>query len=261
MKIRVLGCYGGQLLGFHLSSFLVNDTILLDAGSPTVSLTLEEQRHIEHVFISHTHLDHIQDIAFLSDNRSLKRLSGRAKSRSITIYSLQENLDILSKHFLNNLVWPDFTVIPSPEDPILKFQAIETYQTYVIDGLSITPIPMNHPVPCTGFLLEQDGKQFIYSADTGVSDAIWKVANAQPNLCGLIIDCSFPNAYEFLANISGHMTPKQMAKDLKKLDKLGEIPIYLFHMKPETLTIMRKEIDVEKIPNLHMLTQVDELLL
>jgi len=261
MKIRVLGCYGGQLLGYHLSSFLINDTVLLDAGSPTVTLTLEEQRHIEHVFVSHTHLDHIQDIAFLSDNRSLKRLSGRAKSRTITIHSLQENLDVLSSHFLNNLVWPDFTSIPSSDDPILKLQAIECEKSTVIDGLSITPIPMNHPVPCTGFLLSQDNQQFIYSADTGVSDVIWEIANAQPNLRGLIIDCSFPNDYEFLANISGHMTPAQMAQDLKKFDKLGEVPVYLFHMKPETLEIMREEIDKEDIPLLRMLTQGDEFIL
>jgi len=261
MKIRVLGCYGGQLLGFHLSSFLINDSVLLDAGSPTVILTLEEQRHIEHVFISHTHLDHIQDIAFLADNRSLKRLSGKAKSRSITIHSVQENLDILSTHFLNNLIWPDFTIIPSKDDPILKLAAIKAGQATTIGELSITPITMNHPVPCTGFLLNQDDKQFIYSADTGVTDELWEVANAQPNLCGLIIDCSFPNDYEFLAKISGHMTPKQMANDLRKLDKLGDIPIYLFHMKPENLDLMHKEIDAENIPNLRMLTQNDEFLL
>ncbi|MDQ6995057.1 MAG: 3',5'-cyclic-nucleotide phosphodiesterase, partial [Mariprofundaceae bacterium] len=131
MKIRVLGCYGGQLLGFHLSSFLINDTILLDAGSPTIILTLEEQRHIEHAFISHTHLDHIQDIAFLADNRSLKRLSGEIVNRYITIHSLQDNLDTISKHFLNNLVWPDFTMIPNAKDPILKLRPIEPYQTTV----------------------------------------------------------------------------------------------------------------------------------
>jgi len=261
MKIRVLGCYGGQLLGYHLSSFLINDSILLDAGSPTVTLTLEEQRHIEHVFVSHTHLDHIQDIAFLSDNRSLKRLSGEMKRRTITIHSLQDNLDTLSTHFLNDFIWPDFTVIPSKDDPILKLQAIEAEKATVIDGLSITPIAMNHPVPCTGFLLDQDGKQFIYSADTGISDDIWQVANAQPNLRGLIIDCSFPNDYEFLASISGHMTPKQMGRELKKLKKLGEIPIYLFHMKPETLDVMSKEIDNENIPHLRMLMQGDEFLL
>ncbi len=261
MKIRVLGCYGGQLLGFHLSSFLINDSILLDAGSPTVALTLEEQRHIEHIFISHTHLDHIQDIAFLSDNRSLKRMSGGEGAPSITIHALQQNIDVLLEHFLNNLVWPDFTQIPSPEHPILKLSPIVCGEAVEVDGVRITPIPMNHPVPCCGFLLEQDEQQFIYSADTGVSDAIWTCANQQPNLKGLIIDCSFPNDYEYLANISGHMTPKQVAQELKKLDKLGDVPIYLFHMKPETLAIMSQEIDAEHIPHVRMLSQVDEFLL
>ena len=261
MKIRVLGCYGGQLLGFHLSSFLVNDSILLDAGSPTVALTLEEQRHIRHVFISHTHLDHIQDIAFLADNRSLKRMGGVDKNRHITIHSLQDNLDTIKTHFLNDVVWPDFTQIPSVKDPILTLSAIEPLKSITVDRVTITPIPMNHPVPCTGFLLDQGGKQFIYSADTGITDTLWEVANAQPNLRGLIIDCSFPNAYQNLAEISGHLTPKQMASELKKLRALGEIPIYLFHMKPETLNVMTAEVEAEDIPHLRMLTQVDELLL
>jgi len=261
VKIRVLGCYGGQLLGFHLSSFLVNDSILLDAGSPTVALTLEEQRHIRHVFISHTHLDHIQDIAFLADNRSLKRMGGTGENRHITIHSLQDNLDTLKKHFLNDAIWPDFTKIPTAEDPILKFSAIEPLKQITVDDVTITPIPMNHPVPCTGFLLDQGGKQFIYSADTGMTDTLWDVANAQPNLRGLIIDCSFPNAYQSLAEISGHLTPKEMATELKKLHTLGKTPIYLFHMKPETLNIMTAEVEAENIPHLRMLTQVDELLL
>jgi len=261
VKIRVLGCYGGQLLGFHLSSFLVNDSILLDAGSPTVALTLEEQRYIRHVFISHTHLDHIQDIAFLADNRSLKRMAGTNKNPCITIHSLQENLDTLKSHFLNNTIWPDFTKIPTVEDPILKLAAIEPLKEITVDGVTITPIPMNHPVPCTGFLLNQGGKQFIYSADTGITDTLWEVANAQPNLRGLIIDCSFPNSYQNLADISGHLTPKRMAQELKKLRTLGKTPIYLFHMKPETLNIMTAEVEDENIPHLRMLTQVDELLL
>jgi len=261
MKIQVLGCYGGQLLGFHLSSFLVNDSILLDAGSPTIALTLEEQRYIKHVFVSHTHLDHIQDIAFLADNRALKRMDDEAVSQSITIHSLQDNLDTLKQHFLNNKVWPDFTKIPSVSDPILKMNAIEPSKPIEVDGVRITPILMEHPVPCTGFLLEQDGKQFMYSADTGITDEFWRVANAQPNLRGIIMDCSFPNAYEKLAKISGHLTPKGMANELKKLDSLGTTSIYLFHMKPETLNVMTAEVEAEDIPHLRMLTQVDELLL
>jgi cAMP phosphodiesterase len=260
MKIKVLGCYGGQLLGFHLTSFLVNDSILLDAGSPTEALTLKEQGRVNHIFLSHTHLDHIKDIAFLADNRSLKRLAGD-KSNTIIIHSLQENLDTLKAHFLNNHIWPDFTGLPSKKDPTLALHAIQPEETVKVDGLKITAIPVNHPVPCTGFLLDQGDVQFIYSADTGPTDRIWEIANAQPNLKGVIIDCSFPNAFQHIADISGHLTAKGMAQELQKLDRYGEIPVYLYHMKPETLNVMAAEVEAENIPHLRMLTQVDELLI
>ncbi len=261
MKIRILGCYGGQLLGFHLTSFLVNETILLDAGSPTEILTLEEQGKIEHIFLSHTHLDHIKDIAFLADNRSLKRWSNTPDASAIIIHSLQENLDTLSKHFLNNIVWPDFTKIPSKKDGILKMESFVSEETIEVGKLSITPIGVEHPVPCTGFLLDQEGVQVIFTADTGHTERIWEVANAQPNLRAVIIDCSFPNDCEQLANISGHLTPKGMAAEVRKLDRLGEIPVYLYHMKPEVLTEMAAEVEAENIPHLRMLTQVDELII
>ncbi len=261
MKIRVLGCYGGQLLGFHLTSFLVNDTVLLDAGSPTEVLTLEEQSKIRHIFLSHTHLDHIKDIAFLADNRAIKRVSQAVATYPITIHSLQQNLSTLSQHFLNDVVWPDFTKIPNQEEGILRMQSFEAEQMLCIEGLEITPIEVNHPVPCTGFLLNQDGAQVIFTADTGHTDRIWEVANQQPNLKAVIIDCSFPNSHEKLAHISGHLTPKGMAKELKKLDKLGSVSIYLYHMKPEVLTEMASEVEAENIPHLRMLTQVDELVI
>ena len=261
MKIKVLGCYGGQLLGFHLTSFLVNDTILLDAGSPTEALTLEQQGRINHIFLSHTHLDHIKDIAFLADNRSLKKLGNANSIRYITIHSLQKNLDALKDHFLNDKIWPDFTKIPTKSDPTLALEVLKPEQTVEVEGLKITPVEVNHPVPCTGFLLDQDGVQFLYSADTGPTDRIWEVANQQPNLRGVIIDCSFTNANQKIADISGHLTSKGMAAELRKLDKFGEIPIYLYHMKPETLNVIQAEVMAEDIPHLRMMTQVDELLI
>jgi len=260
VRIKVLGCYGGQLLGFHLTSFLVNDSILLDAGSPTEGLDLEDQFGIRHIFLSHTHLDHIKDIAFLADNRSLKRLGGAKENRQIVIHSLPENLEVLRRHFLNDCVWPDFTKIPNEDDPILAFHPIHPEEPVEADGVTVTAIPVNHPVPCTGFLLEQDGQQFIYTADTGHTDRIWEVANAQPNLKGIIMDCSFPNAHEHLAEISGHLTPNGMASELEKFEKLGDVPVYLYHMKPETLNILTAEVEALYLPHLRMLTQVDELL-
>jgi len=261
VKIKVLGCYGGQLLGFHLTSFLVNDSILLDAGSPTEALDLEDQFAIRHIFISHTHLDHIKDIAFLADNRSLKRMGGANTNRQIIVHSLPENIEVMRNDFFNNRVWPDFTRIPSVADPILVFEPIEAGQTVEVDGVKVTAIPVNHPVPCTGFLIDQDNTQFIYTADTGSTEHIWEVANAQPNLKGVIVDCSFPNAYEDLAKRSGHLTPNGMAAELAKFDRLGTVPVYLYHMKPETLDVLTSEVGALFLPHLRMLTQVDELLL
>ncbi len=260
MKIRVLGCYGGQLLGFHLTSFLVNDSVLLDAGSPTEALTLEEQHRIRHVFVSHTHLDHIKDIAFLADNRSLKRWGGENENRTITIHSLPENIEVLRRDFLNNRIWPDFTRIPSAEDPILRLSPIESEETYEADGLRITPVRVNHPVPCTGFIVDEDGVQVIYTADTGRTERIWELANGLPNLRAVIVDCSFPNAHARLAEVSGHLTPEQMHEQIGRLRLLGEIPVYLYHMKPETLAQMTAEVERLNVPHLRMLTQVDELL-
>jgi len=261
VRIKVLGCYGGQLLGFHLTSFLVNDSILLDAGSPTEALDLEDQFAIRHIFVSHTHLDHIKDIAFLADNRSLKRLGGADGNRQIVVHSLPENIEVMRNDFFNNRVWPDFSCIPSASDPILVFEPIEAEQTVEVDGVRVTAIPVNHPVPCTGFLLDQGDKQFIYTADTGSTSRIWEVANAQPNLKGVIVDCSFPNTYEHLAEVSGHLTPNGMAAELAKFDKLGKIPVYLYHMKPETLDVLTAEVESLFLPHLRMLTQVDELLI
>jgi len=260
LRIKVLGCYGGQLLGFHLTSFLVNDSILLDAGSPTEALTLEEQHRIRHIFISHTHLDHIKDIAFLADNRSLKRLGGSKENPSFTVYSLPENIAVLRDHFLNNTIWPDFTRIPNKQDPIICLADIDPEAAIEVDGVRITAIGVNHPVPCTGFLLEEGDVQFIYTADTGHTDRIWEIANRQPNLKGVIVDCSFPNAHEHLAEISGHLTPNGLVAELKKFSQLGKVPVYLYHMKPETLNIMTAEVQALNLPNLRMLTQVDELL-
>jgi len=257
----VLGCYGGQLLGFRLTSFLVNDSILLDAGSPTEALSLEEQHGVRHICLSHVHLDHIKDIAFIADNRSLKRLGGNTENRTVTIHSLAENNRVLKQHFLNNLIWPDFTLIPNEEDAILRLKDIEAEVLFEIDGVRITPIEVNHPVPCTGFLLDQDGKQVIYTADTGNTDRLWEIANAQPNLKAIIMDCSFPNAYQYLADISGHMTPNGIRKDLQKFEQLGSVPVYLYHMKPESLNIMTAEVEALDVPHLRMLTQVDELLI
>lgn len=261
MRIKVLGCYGGQLQGFRLPSFLVNDSILLDAGSPTEALSLEEQHRIRHICLSHTHLDHIKDIAFLADNRALKLLTGSSANPDITIHSLKESNQALREHLLNNHIWPDFTMIPNQQHATLKLSDVKAEVPFNTDGVRVTAIPVTHPVPCIGFLLEQDDMQVIYTGDTGYTDRIWEIANAQPNLKAVIMDCSFPNALQDLAYVSGHLTPNGVLQELQKFDAVGRVPVYLYHMKPETLNVMTAEVEALNIAHLRMLSQVDELLL
>jgi len=262
MRLRVLGCYGGEQAGFQLTSFLINDSILLDAGSPASVLSLNEQHRIRHICLSHTHLDHIKDIAFMADNRSVKRFGGGVvENKNITIHSLATNNQILRDHFFNDHIWPDFTSIPNSDDAILKLHDIEPEISFEIDGVRITPIAVNHPVPCTGFLLQQHGAQMIYSADTGNTDRLWEIANSQSNLQGMIVDCSFVNANQALADISGHMTPLGLMKDLNKLQQSASvpIPIYLYHMKPGSLYSIGDEIAALHMPHVRMLKQGDVL--
>src|SRR5881409_1247869 len=67
MKIRVLGAFGAEGLGHRPSAFLVNDRTLIDAGTVSSTLTVPEQLSIEHALISHSNLDHVAGLVYLSE--------------------------------------------------------------------------------------------------------------------------------------------------------------------------------------------------
>ena len=68
MRIRVLGCHGAELSNHNTCGFLINRSVLMDAGTVCSSLTLSEQRKIRYILISHIHADHIKGLPFLSEN-------------------------------------------------------------------------------------------------------------------------------------------------------------------------------------------------
>lgn len=170
MKIRVLGASGSDIPGHHLSSFLLNNKILFDAGGVTSSLSFTAQQKIEHIFITHAHLDHIRDIPFLADNIILS-----GKSKRINIYSIKEVIDDIKKHLLNYRLWPDFTVIPDVKNSILDLKIIHEEKSILLDGYKITAYRMNHTVPAVGFLVEKEGRSFFYTGDTTCNQYMEKV--------------------------------------------------------------------------------------
>jgi cAMP phosphodiesterase len=226
MRVKVLGCSGSESIGHLPPGFLVNDRVMLDAGTISAALNIEGQSRITDIFISHTHLDHIKGLLFLADN-----IIGRIK-KPVNIRAIPKVIDAIKKHLMNNLIWPDFTKIPTPKAPVLAYKPLPAGKFIAAAGLKVKAIPMNHPVPAVGFLVSDGRSSFIYSADTGPNEKLWAEAKKAKNLKGIIVDTSFPNSMDFVAGLSGHFTPAQLHGDLRAAKIAKNVPIYIYHIKP-----------------------------
>jgi cAMP phosphodiesterase len=249
MKVKVLGCSGSETIGHMPPGFLVNDVMMLDAGTITAALSIEAQSSITDVLISHTHLDHIKSILFLADN-----IIGRIK-KPVRIRAIPPVIAAIRDHLMNNIIWPDFTKIPTPRNPVLTYAPLDLGKTVTVAGLKVKAIPMNHPVPAVGFAVSDGRSSFVYSADTGPNEALWKEAAKLKNLKGVIVDTSFPNSLDALAGVSGHFTPAQLHNDLTKAKVDPRVPIYIYHIKPAHHARVVKELKAMGRKNVTVLQQ------
>jgi len=248
MKLQVLGCYGSEFQDFHTTAFLINGSLLLDAGSVTSALTLNEQMKIHNILITHSHLDHTKDILFLADN-----VIGK-KNISIDVISVSEVIESLRSHLLNNRIWPDFATLPTVEKPVLQLKAIQTGETFSVNGLTVKAVSVNHTVDAVGYIIKDEQKSILYTGDTGDTDEIWEEANELPDLKAIIVETSFPNSLYKLAKVSGHLTPLMLEEQLSKLRNFDS-SVLIFHMKPQYLTELKKDIKKLKNPNIIILRQ------
>jgi cAMP phosphodiesterase len=225
MKLRVLGAFGSAGIGQKPSAFLVNDRVLVDAGTVAGALTVPEQLAIRHAVISHVHLDHIVGLAFLSDT-----LSSCGEERSVTVTGIAPVVDALREGVFNNLVWPNFAAIPSPEAPVVRFRTLAEDVAQAVENLWVTPVAVSHSVPASGFIVHDGGRGFVYSGDTGPTDALWKAMREHRGLGAVVLECAFPNRLGALAERSRHMTPALIRRELDKLPP--DVPVWIFHIKP-----------------------------
>lgn len=252
MELHVLGCDGGALLDYKPTSFLLDKHILVDAGSVCSTLSYEEILAIDHIFISHTHLDHIRDIGLVSD-----LLTGQRK-QPVQIYGTQAVIDVLRLHYFNDKIWPDFTRIPDSEQPVMQLNVIQPMEPIQLKQHTITPIPVNHTIECTGFLMSGPEGSILYSADTGPTERLWEVANGCDDLQGIILDVAFPSRLQFLANVSKHLSPDDAVRELEKLND-PTIPVYFFHLKPAFYDELVEELQPILNPYRHILRSGDRL--
>jgi cAMP phosphodiesterase len=237
MKISVLGCYGAQLPGYNTTSFLLDRNILVDAGTVTSLLSLEEQVAIDYILVTHAHLDHIKDIAFLADN-----LVGR-KQYPIEIITTRGVIDILRAHLFNNIIWPDFSEIPSREAPTLSFREIDPGHSYSIGAMTIQAVLVHHIIETVAFIVHHGDGSVIFVGDTGPTDDIWKIASALGNLKAIFVETSFPDDMQDIASVAGHFTPETFHHELAKLSTLDAVTVYLYHLKPQYYNLIENQVN------------------
>lgn len=235
MEIKILGCYGGQLPGRNLTSFLLNGDMLIDAGTIGLTAGIEEQRKVKNILLSHAHLDHCGALPFYAVNIVSN------KTDSVSIYGSRFTLDAVQAHLMNNVIWPDFTKIKNfAANPVFKYTPIEPKTWTDIGGYKVMAIPVNHTIPTTGFLIGKGSTYILYSGDTKDTDDIWVEAKKlDKKLKAAFIELAFPDEVDFLAENSCHLTPKTFEIQLKKLLPLKP-KIYLYHLKPEYLKEIKK---------------------
>lgn len=223
MNFRVLGGYGSVGPRQRPSAFLLNERILLDAGTVPGALTVPEQFAIEHALISHSHLDHTVGLAFLAET-----LACVEASRPVSVTSLEPVVDTLRTSVFNNVVWPDFAALP-PSAPVLTYQGMTESREQRVGDLWVTPVRVDHTVPTAGFIVHDGHTGLVYSGDTGPTAALWRVARELTGLAAAVLECSFPNRLEKLAEVAKHMTPQRIQRELDKLPP--DLPVWIFHIK------------------------------
>jgi ribonuclease BN (tRNA processing enzyme) len=234
MKVRVLGCSGGVGGAARTTSLLVDQDILVDCGTGAGELSLEALLRIDHVFLTHSHLDHIALLPMLVDT------VGNLRERPITVHAPDETLRILRAHIFNWLVWPDFTAIPDRNSPILRMQPLQAGELVRLGERCVQALPALHSVPAVGYCLHCGGDQLAFSGDTAVCDQQIAALNALERLRYLLIETAFPNEHQDLALAARHLSPNMLHTVLDRLT--GRPEVYVTHFKPGYTTGLTQEL-------------------
>lgn len=246
MDVRVLGCSGSVAAGHRTTSFLVDDDLLVDAGTGVGDLTLDQLAAVDHILVTHSHLDHVLGIGLIADSGLRRRLVRGAPP--ILVHALPQTLDVLRAHVFNGLIWPDFTRLPSPEAPALRFLPVSVGDVLAFGDRRVEVLPARHTVPAVGYAVQPraGAPAWVYTGDTGPNPALWARLATMP-VASLVIETAFGNEEQRLADISQHLSPQTLELELRQLR--GAVDVLITHIKPgETEAVMR-EIGVHRTPH------------
>ena len=236
MQLRILGCSGGIGGDLRTTAMLLDHDTLIDAGTGVGDLSINELAQIDHVFITHSHMDHVATIPFIVDT------VGWMRDRPLTVHATQETLAILRDHLFNWKLWPDFSQIPNAQNPFMRYEAVALGEAVVLNGRRITPLPAQHVVPAVGYHLDSGKASLVFTGDTTTNEALWPIVNGISNLKYLIIETALSDRDRELARLSKHLCPSLLAAELGKLKLTPEI--YITHLKPRESELIMQQIAV-----------------
>ena len=236
MKVRVLGCSGAIAKDCKTTSFLLDGDVLIDAGTGLGDLTLDEMRGIEHVLLTHSHLDHVAALPLMVD------AVGASRARPLQIHGLPDTIAALQAHIFNDVIWPDFSRIPTAEQPFIQFNVLTVGETLTFGAKAIEVLPAVHSVPAVGYAATGGQGYWVFSGDTGRNPAFWDRVNQLP-VAALVIETAFSNREHRLALLSLHLSPDMLAAELGHIAAGRRYPIFIMHTKPAETELIMHEIE------------------
>ncbi len=237
MQIRVLGCSGSIAAGSRTTSFLLDEDVLIDAGTGVGDLTLDQLTAIDHILVSHSHLDHVLAIGLLADSVTRRRIA--AGRPPVRVHALPSTIAALQAHVFNGVIWPDFTRLPTPERPVLQFVPLAVGQVLEFGNRRIEVLPAEHTVPAVGYAVLGTEGAWVYTGDTGPNPALWRRLAAL-DVRALVIETAFGDDEHVLAGISGHLCPATLRAELDQLSRPCDV--YITHIKPGEVDSVMSEI-------------------
>lgn len=241
MKVRVLGCSGAIAQGCRTTAFLIDADTLVDAGTGVGDLRIEEMLEIEHVLLTHAHLDHVAALPLMLDAVAARRLA--RGGRPLQVHALPGTIGALRAHIFNDVIWPDFSRIPSDRAPLIRFVPFEVGEVVQLSGKCVEVLPAVHTVPAVGFAVarEPGAPHWVFSGDTGRNPAFWQRVN-QLDVAQLVIETAFSNGEAELAQKSKHLAPVLLAEELGHIAPGCVYPIHITHTKPAETEQIANEI-------------------
>lgn len=250
MKIQLLpstiGVEGRATLNQHLTCYLIDDCVAVDAGSIAIALTEGQSHRVHNIIVTHCHMDHIASLPIFIDNlySSLKE--------PIRIHATQAVIDSLERDVFNWNVYPRFSGLTNEYGSVMEYLPITMREEFTVAHLRVTAIPVNHIVPTVALLVSDEKATVAFSSDTAETQELWDVINESPQLDALLIEASFPNSMAQLAEVSRHLTPSTLQKELRKLNRTG-VDILAVHIKPTYRETVIAELNALGLPGLRVM--------